>query len=174
MDDITIIDTERYRTARKRIWAAIVDYIVFMPLLFVDRYFLFSETNLFILVAWNIFRIFLPVFYFIIAHYRYGRTIGKWVARIKVLDVSETRNLSLKQAFLRDSVYLSVLLIGLLYYGFWAFETGEPGYLLNDYSDFAGSPYGVWLLLEIITMLVNSKRRAIHDFIAKSVVVRAE
>lgn len=174
MDDITIIDTERYRTARKRIWAAIVDYIVFMPLLFVDRYFLFSRPNVSTLVIWKIFITFLPVFYSIFAHYRYGRTIGKWVARVKVLDVSETRNLGLKQSFLRDGVYLSLLLIGLLYYGFWAFRTAEPGYLLNDYGYFAGSPYGVWLLLEIITMLVNSKRRAVHDFIANSVVVRAE
>jgi uncharacterized RDD family membrane protein YckC len=174
LEDIAIIDTERYRTARKRIWAAIVDYILFMPLLFVDCYFLFSDTNVFIVIAWNVFTTFLPIFYSIFAHYRYGRTIGKWVARVKVLDVSETRNLSLKQAFLRDGVFLSLELIGLLYYGFWAIKTGEPGYLLHNFIDFPISPFGLWTLLEIITMLANSKRRAVHDYIAGSVVVRAE
>jgi uncharacterized RDD family membrane protein YckC len=174
MEDITVIDTEKYRTGRKRIWAAIVDYILFMPLLFVDLNLLTSEANIFILIAWNIFRIFLPVFYSIIAHYKYGRTVGKWVARVKVIDVSETRNITLKQAILRDGVYLLFLLAGLLYFGFLALTSGEAGYLLNNYVDFAWSPYGIWILLEIITMLVNSKRRAVHDFIAKTVVVRAE
>ena len=168
------IDTERYRTARKRIWAAIVDGIVFMPLLFVDRYFIRSEPNLLILVFWNIFRIFLPIFYSIVAHYKYGRTIGKWVARIKVLDVSEASNITLRQAILRDSVYLSFEVAGLVYYGFWAFTTREPGYLLNDFIDFSSTPFFIWTLLEIISMLTNEKRRAIHDFIARTVVVRAE
>ena len=30
-----------------------------------------------------------------------------------------------------------------------------------------------WFLLEIVTMTFNSKRRALHDFIAGSVVVKA-
>jgi len=29
-----------------------------------------------------------------------------------------------------------------------------------------------WFLLEVITMLTNSKRRAIHDLIAKTVVMK--
>jgi uncharacterized RDD family membrane protein YckC len=32
----------------------------------------------------------------------------------------------------------------------------------------------LWFLLEIATMLTNEKRRAVHDFIAGSVVIRDE
>ena len=31
---------------------------------------------------------------------------------------------------------------------------------------------GIWFVLEIITMLLNKKRRALHDLIAGTVVVR--
>jgi uncharacterized RDD family membrane protein YckC len=31
-----------------------------------------------------------------------------------------------------------------------------------------------WFLLEVVTMLTNSKRRALHDLIAKTVVVRTD
>ncbi len=30
----------------------------------------------------------------------------------------------------------------------------------------------IWYLLEIITMLFHKKRRALHDFIAKTIVIR--
>ena len=168
------MDTEKYRTGLKRLWAAIVDGIVFMPFLLVDRFLLSPTTNKNILIGWQTFTIFIPIFYSIISHYKYGQTIGKWVAGIKVLDIGETRNITLKQSFLRDGVYLLVELVGLFYYCFLTFKTGEKQYLLNDFTDFASTPFFVWTLLELVTMLTNSKRRAIHDFIAKSVVVRTE
>ena len=33
---------------------------------------------------------------------------------------------------------------------------------------------GIWFMLEIITMLLNEKRRALHDLIAGTVVVRTQ
>lgn len=168
------MDTEKYRTARKRIWATIVDAIVFMPFLLVDGYLLTRTTNEYILVAWNIFTVFVPIFYFIIAQYKYGQTIGKWVASVKVVDVSETRNLTLKQSILRIGVYLAAVLVGFLYYCFLALQTGDIGYLLNDFKELAGTPYFIWFLLEFITLLADRKRRAIHDRVARSVVIRTE
>ena len=90
------------------------------------------------------------------------------------MDISETRNINLKQSFLRDGVYLLADLIIFLYYIKFVFKTGELQYLSGDFNDFATTPLFIWTLLELITMLTNSKRRAVHDFIAKSVVVRTE
>ena len=42
--------------------------------------------------------------------YKYGMTIGKWVAGIKVIDVSESKNITLRQAFLRDIVFVILTL----------------------------------------------------------------
>lgn len=93
---------------------------------------------------------------------------------VKVLDVSEDGTLSLRQAFLRDigSVAISslayVYLVQLVVSGRYAegAQVNEtPGMIL-------GIAALSWFLLEILTMLTNPKRRALHDFIAGTVVVK--
>ena len=69
---------------------------------------------------------------------------------------------------------LLIELGGLVYFFIMSQSTGDYSYLLNNLHDFSSTPFFVWTLLEIITMLTNSKRRAIHDFLAKSVVVRTK
>lgn len=51
---------------------------------------------------------------------------------------------------------------------------GDKANVLNDYSSFADMPVFWWLVIELITMLTNSRRGALHDFIAKSIVIRTE
>jgi uncharacterized RDD family membrane protein YckC len=166
------MQTEKYRTGLKRLWAAIVDSIVFMPLLLVDKWLFTSGKNNSLLTSWIIFTTFLPIVYSIFLHYKYGQTIGKWVAGIKVLDATETKNISIKQSIARDSVYLIVQLIALSYFLVQSFTQNNNEIFINDFNDFSSTPLLVWTLLELITMLTNSKRRAVHDFLAKSVVVK--
>jgi uncharacterized RDD family membrane protein YckC len=168
------MDTEKYRTGLKRLWAAIVDWIVFLPLLLVAKWIYKSTGNISLLFAWETFFVFAPLVYSVILHYKYGQTIGKWVATVKVLDISETRTLTLRQALYRDSFYLLVAIIGFVYYIFLLTRTDDPISVLNNYSSFSDNPVFWWTLIELITMLTNARRRAVHDFIAKSVVVRNE
>jgi uncharacterized RDD family membrane protein YckC len=166
------MENQKYRTGLKRVGASIVDGIVFMPLLLIDQW-LFSNTdNNAVLILWTVFTTFLTLFYSIFAHYKYGQTIGKWVTGVKVLDISETKTLSIRQSILRDSFYLTIEVIGLLYFLFLVLQTEMTEYILNDYRNFADQPIIWWTLIEIVSMLTNSKRRAVHDFIARSVVVR--
>jgi uncharacterized RDD family membrane protein YckC len=166
------MDNQKYQTGLKRLGAAIVDGIVFMPLLLVDQWLLGKTDNSSLIISWTIFTTFLSLFYSIFAHYKYGQTIGKWVTGVKVLDISETSTLTLRQSFLRDSFYLVIEIIGLLYFTFLVFQTGKTEYILNDYRSFADQPILWWTLIELISMLTNTKRRAVHDFLARSVVVR--
>lgn len=168
------MDKERYRTGLKRLWAAIVDWIVFLPLLLVAKWLYQTTSNVSILFACETFFVFAPLVYSVILHYKYGQTIGKWAATVKVVDVSETRTLTLRQALYRDSFYLLVSIIGLVYYTILLTRTDDPISVLNDYSSFSDNPVFWWTLIELITMLTNARRRAVHDFIAKSVVVRTE
>jgi uncharacterized RDD family membrane protein YckC len=163
---------EKYRTGLKRIGAAIVDGIVFIPLLLLEQWLFRSTQNTAILISWTIFSAFLPIFYTIILHYKYGQTIGKWVVEVKVLDVGETRRITLTQSILREIFYLSVETIGMGYFLFLAVKGNNFTPSIQDFKDFSGTALWIWNLLEIITMLTNSKRRAIHDFIARSVVIR--
>jgi len=167
------MDTDKYRTGLKRFWAAIVDGIVFMPLLLIEQWLLGKTEDTSVIIGWTIFTAFLPLLYSIILHYKYGQTIGKWVAGVKVVDISETRTLTFKQSVLRDVFYLGIEIIGLLYFAFLVFQTNKAEYLYNNYRNFADQPILWWTIIELVTMLTNSKRRALHDFIAKSVVVLA-
>lgn len=168
------MNTEKYRTGLKRLWAAIVDGIVFLPLLLIEQWIYKTTSNVSLLFAWATFVAFAPLVYSVVLHYKYGQTIGKWVATVKVLDVSETRTLTFRQAILRDSFYLLVAIIGFIYYAVLLTQTDDQQTVLGDYSSFSDNPVFWWTLIELITMLTNSKRRALHDFIAKSVVVTTE
>lgn len=166
------MDNQKYQTGLRRLGAAIVDGIVLMPLLLVDHWLLGKTDKNSLIISWTVFTIFLTLFYSIFAHYKYGQTIGKWVAGVKVLDISEIKTISLRQSILRDSFYLVIEIIGLLYFIFLVLQTGKTEYILNDYRSFADQPILWWTLIELVSMLTNNKRRAVHDFIAKSVVVR--
>ena len=99
--------------------------------------------------------------YSILMHARYGQTIGKCVCKIKIIDHLTDTPINLNQAVLRDSG----LLIGLLYAV--AALKGED--IRPDELTLTGTAAmvaGIWFVLEIITMLLNKKRRALHDLIA--------
>jgi uncharacterized RDD family membrane protein YckC len=164
--------TEKYRTGLKRLWAAIVDGIVFMPLLLLEQWIYKTTDNVSALFVWATFVSFAPLIYSVVLHYKSGQTIGKWVAGVKVLDISETRKITLRQSIYRDGFYLIVALVGLIYYSFLLARSDDNQSILANYSSFSDNPVFWWTLIELITMLTNSKRRALHDFIAKSIVIR--
>ncbi|KIC95942.1 RDD family protein [Flavihumibacter solisilvae] len=168
------MDTEKYRTGSKRFWAAIVDWIVFLPFLLVGQWIYKFTSNIYILFVWVTFLAFAPPIYSIILHYKYGQTIGKWVTNVKVMDLSEKRYLTLLQSLTRDSFYLLVSLVSLLYFGLLLTQTHKAESILSDYESFSDNPIFWWTLIELITMLTNAKRRAVHDFIANSVVLRTQ
>jgi uncharacterized RDD family membrane protein YckC len=161
----------KYQTGIKRFWAAVVDSIVFMPLLLVDNWLYSSNQSLIVQSTWLIVATLLPIIYSIILHYRYGHTIGKWVAGVKVLDVSETHTLTFRQSVMRDIVLLLVQVI-VLFYILVYINPNQHGSFVSDYDNFTATPLFIWTIAELISMVTNAKRRAIHDFIAKSVVVR--
>ena len=154
--------------------AAFVDAVVLFPFMYAadpDRY---APGNGQVAVLLYVVSCGLSIGYTVFFHARYGQTFGKMAFRIRVMELSETRNPTLRQAFLRDigEVIWDLLVIGQLvvvvasghYPG--DEDSGSPG----DYALMWGGL--AWLLLEFVTMLTNTKRRAVHDYIAATVVVR--
>ncbi|WP_207496764.1 RDD family protein [Aridibaculum aurantiacum] len=162
----------RYSTGLKRFWAAIVDGIVFLPFILLGNWIFEEPRHIYSEFAWNAFLIFASSLYVTILHYKFGQTVGKWVVGIQVLDVGETRKLTLRQAVLRDIFAWILAITGTLYYGYLIFQNNREHSLINEYTEFGNTPLWIWTLLELLTMLTNRKRRALHDFIASSVVVR--
>lgn len=120
--------------------------------------------------------------YAVILHYKFGQTLGKRITQIKVIDVSETRLMSLGQSITRSiipvivaTLYICVQI--LISAQFWvgfslSFELQIKIMAILVISFFLLSAVqATWGVLELITMLFNDKRRALHDYLARSVVV---
>ncbi len=96
-----------------------------------------------------------------------GQTAGKWLCRVQVRDVGEGP-LRPWQAMIREGAHL-LFTIGVLPF---LLIRQAAGTLTPEAELMISSPLLIWALLEIITMLSNKKRRALHDYLARSVVVR--
>jgi uncharacterized RDD family membrane protein YckC len=163
--------TYRYDTFAKRLLAGIVDGIIFMPLSILVKELDHSDnTNTFISVAF--IYVVCRLLYTVIGHGKYGQTIGKRVMNIKVFDLQEQHVIGYKKAFARDSVWFLAEITGLVYLMVAGYEV-VPGDKITDnyFTSFVRITIGSWFLLELISMFFNDKRRAIHDYLAGSVVI---
>jgi len=166
---------ERYQTFRARFFAGIIDGFLFYPLSLFDGFFSAPERSGLTVVLWNVFLYSSYWIYSVVLHARYGQTVGKMAMKVKVLDVSETRTPGFAQAFLRDIGYILMNSVALAYL-VYLFATGRDVRL--DETSIAAhvlvwANFG-WFIIEVITMSTNQKRRALHDYIARTVVVRTD
>ena len=97
----------KYNTFWPRFCAGFIDGFVFLPLGFVDGYLASPERGPFILIAWGIVSYSIYWLYSVLLHARYGQTLGKMANNIIVLDISEERKPTFRQAFIRDIGYIS-------------------------------------------------------------------
>ena len=171
-----IDDSNKYRTFWRRLGASIVDTAVLsVPAIAliegfktaiddpqIARFYANDALNYVVLL------------YSIAMHARYGKTLGKMLTGVKVIDISETRSIGLRQALMRDLVLLVLTIAGTAY--FMVFGIGHvDGELTGSRAIIANLialTAVIWILTELVTLLFNKKRRAVHDFIAGTVVVR--
>jgi len=188
---ITLLVLSHYRHARfdppqiystfwPRFWAGSVDSCVLWPIGFLTSVLLNStitpiEASL-VVVTGDL----AGLLYVVLMHGRYGQTVGKMVCKVRVIDNRTNRKISFGQAWLREG-FPTVLSIGLLVYEISALlsDRVSPNALVRG----EGLPTGImfwlltsvpllWFLAEIATMLTNARRRALHDLIAGTVVIR--
>ena len=161
---------QKYTTTFKRFGAAIIDAIVFLPLLLIQQWHFKANESQTFYISWLTFSYLIQILYIIILHYKYGQTIGKWVTGIKVKDVSESKNITLNQSILRTLCFSFVEIAGLFYLLYKILN--QQKYSMEDYENVLSISVLAWTSLEIIIMLSNNKRRSLHDFFAKSVVIK--
>jgi len=164
----------KYSTFWARFGAAFIDGIVLLPVLFVLEAVALEQDSLRLLLLAKVVHLWASFAYSILLHGQFGQTVGKMVTRVKVLDVTE-KPLGMWRAFLRDSIPLALCCISL--------GLQIPVFLKGTEEAFVGLvqtvPYilfsavsFLWFLAEMVTMLFNRKRRAVHDLVAGSVVIR--
>lgn len=161
---------DKYDTFFRRFFAGMLDGFVLFPLVFLTQ---FMTGNKFSLIVGAILSHTAYYVYSIYFHWQSGQTLGKKWMGIRVVDKEETRLLTLEQAFMRDSIYVLINTVGLL---------GVLLQIITSSFNFLGSISSqvldwlgfAWFWLEVITMMTNDKRRALHDQLAGSVVIKEE
>ena len=163
----------RYKTFWPRLGAAFLDGAALAPLVWLDQVLWNSTSSSILLFLWMLIYQIISIVYSVGLLYLFGQTPGKMATGVIVLD-NDDRRLTLSQAILRNivQVILAPILILVVSSNLLAGQLanrglGDPRFLMWFFGAMMA-----WMVLEFITMLFSSKRRAIHDFIAGTVVVR--
>ena len=169
----TQLERDKYSTFGPRFVASIIDAIA-LSILSAVLVFIGTKGDGVIQTALEYVDYMQFAIYSVVLHGLYGQTLGKMALDVKVVDVKNEGSISFKQALLRDCVPIIVLIL-MLFTTFFipevAAEDELPQWVIYSMFGFSFALIG-WHLLEIITMLFNEKRRALHDFIAGTVVIR--
>jgi uncharacterized RDD family membrane protein YckC len=167
----------------RRLGAFFLDFTIASPLM-VLHIFLASKYRLFHLywllpgaLIWLWFGIYLVI--------KYGGTPGKILLGIKIVMVDGSPVTS-KAASMRYGVVFGFWLIASVVVALGSLEISDAQYYnlnwnkkISTLIEFAPAWYGVvsileqvWIWSEFISMLFNKKRRAIHDYMAGTVVIK--
>lgn len=169
----------------KRFGAKIVDMFVFIPFMFLFHYMQGISIPVAIMTASLSSVLF--SFYTVFFHYRFGATLGKMAVSIKI-TLPNGSGIGFKQAILRSSVDLGFSLLVIIS-NVAAISSADPevylaaGWveraeyvhpLLPVWYGIVSVGFRVWVWSEVVVILFNQRRRALHDFIAGTIVINQE
>ena len=164
---------DKYKPGLNRFIAIIIDGLIFIPLDWVHESIWGSNIPVYGFFVWAVFYSVSFVVYYVFMHVKFGQTIGKWICKVKVVDYESEKSINITQAILRDIV--PVLLVPYSIYSYTSGYAADPGVFSDPSNGFdliVAMILLFWVFLELITMLMNKKRRAVHDFIAGTVVIK--
>jgi uncharacterized RDD family membrane protein YckC len=160
----------KYKTTPRRVMAAIIDGFIFWPIAYFLN--LIPNNEGYAAVAIELLSLIIYIFYVVALTTKYGGTIGKLLMNVRVFDISESRYANTKQVLIRESVGI---IFSMCTSAFMLHEMMNGAkhneITLNPFYLFLAYGFLSWSILEIITTLTNSKRRAIHDFMANTVII---
>ncbi len=167
----------------KRFCAGIVDILIILPLSFLFTWMEGFDRTLAILITIPSSLLF--AMFNVYFNARFGGTPGKLVVGIRIAT-PDGSPIGWAEAWKRSSVDL-VFAFSLLMARVWGLAQVESegyaslGWIERERLVLAGAPawYGtvrtllqVWFWSEVVVLLFNKRRRAIHDFIAGTVVIK--
>ena len=171
---------QRYSTFAPRFWTGFVDGCVLWPIGFAASTLLWLNIPRVLAALVIVLESLTWLVYTVMMHVRYGATIGKMVTKLRVVDFRTEGRITWRQGWLREGLPMA-LSLGCLVYEVYSLLTGRlsAGGVANGEELFSNKTFWIlnglptlWFLAEILTMLTNEKRRALHDFIAGTIVVR--
>jgi uncharacterized RDD family membrane protein YckC len=166
-------DYLRYRTFWPRLGAVFLDAAALAPLNWADQVIWNSTSAVPLLFGWSIISVAVSLAYPIYFVAKLGQTPGKMACGVKIVSLNDSP-VSLKQAVLREILGVLSSLGSILVQVSNIFNGHLANRALGSYhsSLWVGGIVLFLVFLEFVTMLTKGRRRAIHDFIAGTVVVR--
>ncbi len=161
---------ERYYSFWRRVGAGIIDGFVLLPISFLAAQ-LINPANPYSTFIWTVAQSFLIILYNVLLTGLSGQTVGKFFMGIKVFDINEQEVIGIKRAFLRDVFPIILEIVALLILGLQIFGQISSDSISSLAENIISNAWLWWFIAELITMFLNPKRRAIHDFLASSVVI---
>lgn len=174
METTKLNSAKKFETLQARAYAFLIDSALFAPLAYLESFVVVPEVPTAIVIG-GIATYFLCIhFYSIYLHAVYGQTIGKMLIKIKVFDINE-KPIYFKRAVLRESVWIAFSLAFFFSDVYQVLSLGiTDNFRVTAFDNFLYSAVALWVIAEAIVALTNEKKRAIHDFIAGTVVVRID
>lgn len=166
---------DKYQTIFPRLGALIIDGIILVPVGYFASFitFLFGTNPALVIISQFLTSAF-AVFYTIMLHAKYGQTLGKMACGVKVIDISES-DITLQQSIIRSSPQLIQLLFFLLIQASATSpETGINKFFFENGMAIYGGIFICWSLADTIVALADKEHRALHDFIAKTIVIKTK
>lgn len=161
---------EKYQTFTPRLVALLIDGFIMMPLAVLDDWFRRAEFSSAFFYVWIPLSVMVAPVYKILMHGFYGQTLGKMFMNVKVLNASE-EPLKFSQAVIRETPQIIFTAVS-IYIGIAFLGVSQEDENFQTAYKFFMTFAGVWGLADILTFFTNNKRRALHDFLAGTVVVK--
>ena len=179
-----MVDRHHYAGFWRRFGSFLIDMLVYFPFLFLNYRLCTRSHSIIIPITSYILVAILIQSYTIYCHGKWGRTIGKLATGIKIVSL-EFEPIGWRRAFKRSSVDILFGIsacygfciatmcfsdAGLGTDGMMRFNGLEAWYPpWQKYSNWASQ---LWVFSEFVVMMTNDRRRALHDFIAGTVVIQ--
>lgn len=156
------MENKKYETFWPRFAALLVDAILLLVLLYAIEVLIGKYAYINNLVSYT---------YYVFMVGRYGQTVGKMVVKIKVVDYKTENPVDYNQSFRRVAVPFFLMIFSILIEKLlWSDNQLTP--LEKVISYLPDAMLFIWAIIEIVTMLNDSKSMAMHDKIADTVVIR--
>lgn len=167
---------EKYQTVGARFLASLIDSLLAIPVAIVTmiaaNLFSSPKINFSLTIAMSV----IPVLYTILMHNFYGQTLGKMAMKVKVLDITE-RPITFTQSVVRSLPQLFPVFISASTLSHQILpQTDEvfPNDVFGTILTVIYGLYSLWNIFDIIICLSSDKKRALHDLVAGTVVVKTD
>ena len=167
---------DKYQTIGARFLALIIDSLlsIILTAIFYASYATFSDSARIFEYLGGVLILMLPIIYTVGMHARYGQTLGKMAAKVKVLDLEENP-INLGQAIIRSlpQIIPLFLVIGFQNPQFIEGSASAADKMIMPYvSGITTGLLWIWNIADIIVALSSEKHRALHDYIVGTVVIK--